>query len=66
MADFIKLCKSIIDSQGNPTVNDVLDCGYSMEHFIKMSQPDIKADKLLKNARQALIDRGIHYKEELK
>lgn len=66
MADFIKLCKTIIDSQGNPTVNNVLDCGYSMEHFIKMSQPDIKADKLLKNARQALIDRGIHYKEELK
>lgn len=66
MADFIKLCKTIIDSQGNPTVNDVLDCGYSMEHFIKMSQPNIKADKLLKNARQALIDRGIHYKEELK
>lgn len=66
MADFIKLCKTIIDSQGNPTVNDVLNCGYSMEHFIKMSQPDIKADKLLKNARQALIDRGIHYKEELK
>ena len=66
MADFIKLCKTLIDSQGNPTVNDVLDCGYSMEHFIKMSQPDIKADKLLKNARQALIDRGIHYKEELK
>lgn len=50
MADFIKLCKTIIDSQGNPTVNDVLDCGYSMEYFIKMSQPDIKADKLLKNA----------------
>ena len=66
MADFIKLCKTIIDSQGNPTVNDVLDCGYSMEHFIKMSQTNIKADKLLKNARQALIDRGIHYKEELK
>lgn len=66
MADFIKLCKTIINSQGNPTVNDVLECGYSIEHFIKMSQPDIKADKLLKNARQALIDRGIHYKEELK
>ena len=66
MADFIKLCKTIINSQGNPTVNDVLECGYSMEHFIKMSQLDIKADKLLKNARQALIDRGIHYKEELK
>ena len=66
MADFIKLCEKIIDSQGNPTVNDVLECGYSMEHFIKMSQSDIKADKLLKNARQALIDRGIHYKEELK
>lgn len=66
MADFIKLCKIIIDSGGNPTVKDVLECGYSMEHFIKMSQSDIKADKLLKNARQALIDRGIHYKEELK
>lgn len=66
MADFIKLCERIVDSGGNPTVQDVLDCGYSLEHFIRMSQPNIKADKLLKNARQALLDRGIHYKEELK
>lgn len=63
MADFIKLCKKIIDSNGNPSVNDVLECGYTMEHFIRMSQPNIKADKLFKNARKALLDRGTHYKE---
>lgn len=63
MADFIKLCKIIIDTNGNPSVQDVLDCGYSMEHFIRMSQPNIKADKLVKNAREALSVRGRHYKE---
>ena len=63
MADFERLCKRIIDTGGNTSVQDVLDCGYSMEHFIRMSQPNVKADRLVKNARQALLDRGIHYKE---
>lgn len=63
MADFEALCKKIIDSNGNISVQDVLDCGYSMEHFIRMSQSNVKAEKLVKNARQALLDRGIHYKE---
>lgn len=35
-----------------------------MKHFIRMSQPTIKADKLVKNAREALMVRSIHYKEE--
>ena len=64
MADFEKLCKKIIDSNGNPSVQDVLDCGYSMEHFIRMSQPNVKTEKLVKNAREALLARGIHYKED--
>lgn len=63
MANFTRLCKIIIDTNGNPNVQDVLDCGFSMEHFIRMSQPNVKAEKLVKNARQALLDRGIHYKE---
>ena len=63
MADFIKLCEKIIDTDGNPSVQDVMNCGYTMEHFIRMSQPNIKADKLVNNAREALLVRGIHYKE---
>lgn len=63
MADFIKLCEKIIDTEGNPSVQDVMNCGYSMEHFIRMSQPNVKADKLVYNAREALLARGIHYKE---
>ena len=63
MADFESLCKRIIDTGGNPNVQDVLDCGYSMEHFIRMSQSNVNTDRLVKNARQALLDRGIHYKE---
>ena len=63
MADFIKMCQRIIDTNGNPSVQDVLDCGFSMEHFIKMSQPTIKADKLVKNAKESLSARGIPYKE---
>ena len=64
MADFIKLCEKIIDTNGNPSVKDVLECGYTMDHFIRMAQPNIKSEKLVKNARQALLDREIHYQEE--
>lgn len=63
MANFTRLCKIIIDTDGNPSVQDVLDCGYSMEHFIRMSQPSVNTERLVKNARQALLDRGIYYKE---
>ena len=41
MADFIKLCEKIIDTDGNPSDQDVMNCGYTMEHFIRMSQPNI-------------------------
>lgn len=63
MADFIKLCELIIDSNGNPNVNDVLNCGYTMEHFIKMSQPGVSSERLVHNAKEALKVRGIRYKE---
>lgn len=64
MTDFEALCKRIIDTNGNPSVRDVLDCGFTMEHFIRLSQPNVNAEKLVKNAREALLARGIHYKEE--
>ena len=64
MANFEALCKRIIDTNGNPSTQDVLECGYSMEHFIRMSQPNVKPERLVKNAREALLARGIHYKED--
>lgn len=64
MANFEELCKCIIDSNGNPNVQDVLDCGFTMEHFIRIAQPNVSRTKLVKNARRALLERGIHYKEE--
>ena len=63
MADFEKLCKIIIDTNGNPSTEDVLECGYTMENFLRISQNNIKAERLVKNARRALKDRGIYYKE---
>ena len=63
MTDFIKLCEKIIDTEGNPSVQDVLICGYTFELFLRRAQPNIKADKLVHNAREALLARGIHYKE---
>jgi len=63
MADFEGLCKRIIDSNGNVSCQDVLDCGYSMENFIRLSQNNVKPEKLVKNARNELLARGLHYKE---
>jgi hypothetical protein len=62
MVDFIKLCKIIVDKNGAITVKDVLECGYDLEHFARITQKTTKADKLVKNAKQALLDRGIYYK----
>ena len=62
MADFEMLCKRIIDTNGNPSTEDLLSCGYSMENFIRISQANVKAEKLVKNARDALNARGIRYK----
>lgn len=66
MADFEMLCKRIIDTNGNPSTQDVLDCGYSMENFIRLSQPSVKPERIVKNAREALLARGIYYKGECK
>lgn len=63
MADFERLCKLIIDTNGDPGVDDVLGCGYTMEHFIRMSQPEISNERLVNNARESLRLRGIRYKE---
>ena len=63
MADFERLCKLIIDTNGDPCVDDVLGCGYTMEHFIRLAQPDMSDERLVHNAREALRSRGIRYKE---
>ena len=63
MPDFTKLCERIIDANGNPSVKDVLNCGFTMEHFLRMSQPGISAERPLQGARKALLDREIHYKD---
>lgn len=65
MANFEKLCKLIIDTNGLPNIQDVLDCGYSMENFIRLSRSAEKPERLVKNAREALLARGIHYKEAM-
>ena len=64
MADFERLCKLIVDTGGDPSVDDVLGCGYTMEHFIRIAQPEMSDERLVHNAREALRARGIKYKED--
>ena len=59
MADFEKLCKIIIDSNGHPKANSVIEAGYSMEHFDRLSKA--RPETLVKRARENLLERGIHY-----
>ncbi len=56
MADFEKLCKVIIMTNGKPSENDVLDAGYSNEHYERISKAD--PNRLVRNARDGLIARG--------
>lgn len=54
MKDFKKLCEKIIATDGNPSVNDVLECGYSMDDFIRIAQPNINKEKLLAKAKEMI------------
>ena len=61
MADFESLCKHIIDTNGNPNEQNVLDYGYSVEHFLRIHHSNIKPERLVKNARECLKARGLYY-----
>ena len=61
MANFELLCKRIIDKNGNITVEDTREADYFDHNFEKLRM--LSPERLVKNARQALHDRGIYYKE---
>lgn len=54
MASFKKLCEIIVSTNGNPTVKEVLDCGYTMEHFIRLCQNNISTEALVQKAQESL------------
>lgn len=63
MLDLITLCKHIIDTNGKPNEQNVLECGYSKEHFKALTNANVRPERIVKNAREMLVARGIHYKE---
>lgn len=54
MENFKRLCEMIVERNGNPSCQDVMNCGYSMEHFIRMAQSRISTEKLLQEAKKFL------------
>lgn len=54
MANFKKFCEVLVETNGNPTVKQVLDCGYTMEHFIRLCDIYIDTAKLAEKAKASL------------
>ena len=54
MASFKKLCEIIVSTNGNPTVKQILDCGYTMEHFIRLCQNNVNYEILVQKAKESL------------
>ena len=54
MADFKKFCEILVETNGNPSVAQVLNCGYTMEHFIKLCDNNISTAKLVEKAKESL------------
>lgn len=52
MASLKKLCEILIETDGNPSVQQVLECGCTMEHFIRFCQ--IGRETLVSRAKEAL------------
>lgn len=51
-ADFTKLCRVIVATNGNPSTKQIESCGYSFETFLRMLNYDRK--KLVKGAETML------------
>jgi hypothetical protein len=54
MANFKKLCEILVNTNGNPTVKQVLECGYTMEHFIRLCDNNINTAVLVEKAKESL------------
>ena len=54
MEKFRRLCEMIVEKKGNPSCKDIVECGYTIEHFIRLAQTRISTEKLLQEAKQRL------------
>ena len=54
MKDFRQLCEMIVKRNGNPSCQDIIDCGFGVEGFIVLAQSRISTDKLLEEAKKFL------------
>ena len=54
MSSFKRLCEIIVATNGNPSVKEVLECGYTMEHFIRLCQNNIDRTALVEKAQESL------------
>ena len=53
MPNFKRLCELIVSTNGNPTVKELLECGYTIEHFIKLCQNNIDTATLIRKAQES-------------
>ena len=58
MNDFEKLCKVIVETDGNPTHEQVRACGYGFESFLRKAQHNVDRKVLVKRAKKNLYARG--------
>ena len=54
MPNFRRLCEIIVATNGNPTVKEILECGYTLDDFIRLCQHNISTDILVKKAQESL------------
>lgn len=54
MKSFKQLCEMIVERNGNPSCQDILDCGFKTEHFIILTQSRISTEELLEEAKKFL------------
>ena len=54
MKNYKDLCEPIVETKGNPSAQQMLNAGFTMENLIRMSGPNIKKEMLVKKARDYL------------
>lgn len=54
MANFKRFCEILVETNGNPSVQQVIECGYTIEHFIRLCDHNINTEVLVQKAKESL------------
>lgn len=58
LTNFERLCLLIVRSNGDPSLDELVNCGYDLALYFRLRQPEVRKEKLVERARENLHEMG--------